>query len=175
MATPTRAWMLSASRSKLGSRKKKRPSFYWYDSDALVSFPSDEVDKICEGTVVSIQDDRTVAPSARSYDARVVGVAVAVSPRGGWCDAASLAGDLAMVKVNGSVAVQIIGRVPVRVCGVGGPINVGDLLVASDRPGVAMRASNPYRALGAVVGKALQRFGNRTRDDEATIDVLIRL
>jgi hypothetical protein len=37
-----------------------------------------------------------------------------------------------------------------------GPIEVGDLLIASSKPGYAMRASDPTAAMGAVIGKALE-------------------
>ena len=36
-----------------------------------------------------------------------------------------------------------------------GPIEVGDLLTTSPTPGHAMKASDPAKAFGAVIGKAL--------------------
>jgi hypothetical protein len=36
-----------------------------------------------------------------------------------------------------------------------GPVEVGDMLTTSPTPGHAMRAVDPVRAFGAVVGKAL--------------------
>jgi hypothetical protein len=36
------------------------------------------------------------------------------------------------------------------------PIDIGDLLTTSATPGHAMKASDPQRALGAVIGKALR-------------------
>jgi hypothetical protein len=36
-----------------------------------------------------------------------------------------------------------------------GAVDVGDLLTTSDTPGHAMKASDPSRAFGAVIGKAL--------------------
>jgi hypothetical protein len=36
-----------------------------------------------------------------------------------------------------------------------GPIGIGDLLTTSGTPGHAMRAGDPGRAFGAVIGKAL--------------------
>jgi hypothetical protein len=49
----------------------------------------------------------------------------------------------------------ITGRVPVKVTTENGPIQVGDLLVASSAPGVAMRG-DPAAAVGCVVGKAME-------------------
>ena len=48
----------------------------------------------------------------------------------------------------------LLGRVPVKVSAENGAIKIGDLLVASSTPGVAMRGVNP--APGTILGKALQ-------------------
>ena len=54
----------------------------------------------------------------------------------------------------GEVRIGIVGIVPTKVCDEGGPIAIGDLLVTSSRPGMAMRA--PDRpAPGTIIGKAL--------------------
>jgi hypothetical protein len=50
------------------------------------------------------------------------------------------------------------GQVFVRVSAEAGPIAVGDLLVNSSTPGVAMRGSDPQRLNGTVIGKALQPY-----------------
>jgi len=51
----------------------------------------------------------------------------------------------------------IAGRVPVKVSGENGPIAIGDLLVSSSTPGVAMKG-DPTASIGAVVGKAMERL-----------------
>ncbi len=48
----------------------------------------------------------------------------------------------------------IAGRVPVKASAENGPIAVGDLLVSSSVPGVAMKG-DPANSIGAVVGKAM--------------------
>jgi len=53
----------------------------------------------------------------------------------------------------------IAGRVPVKVSTENGPIVVGDLLVSSSVPGVAMKG-NPEVSIGAVVGKAMEPLEN---------------
>jgi len=50
----------------------------------------------------------------------------------------------------------LAGRVLVKATTENGPIHVGDLLVASSKPGYAMRCSDPASAVGAVIGKALE-------------------
>jgi len=49
----------------------------------------------------------------------------------------------------------IAGRVPVKVSTENGPIAIGDLLVSSSIPGVAMKG-DPANSIGAVVGKAME-------------------
>jgi len=49
----------------------------------------------------------------------------------------------------------VTGRVPCSVSTENGPIQVGDLLVASSTSGVAMKG-NPEESMGAVVGKAME-------------------
>jgi len=50
----------------------------------------------------------------------------------------------------------IAGRVPLQVTAENGPIQIGDLLVSSSIPGYAMRCDDPQKAVGAVVGKAME-------------------
>lgn len=107
---------------------------------------------LAPGTVVVLNParDNEVMASARAYDTTVAGV---VSERPGLIlgeEAASME------------KIATTGRVRVRVDARQAPIAVGDLLVTSDRPGVAMK-SIPIAVAGAsihrpgtIVGKALQ-------------------
>jgi len=56
----------------------------------------------------------------------------------------------------------IAGRVPVKATTENGLIQIGDLLVSSSRPGYAMRCGNPQKAVGAVVGKAMESLEEGT-------------
>jgi hypothetical protein len=49
----------------------------------------------------------------------------------------------------------VTGRVPCKVSAENGPIQIGDLLVSSSTPGLAMKG-NSEKAMGAVVGKAME-------------------
>ena len=49
----------------------------------------------------------------------------------------------------------LIGKVHCKVDARYSPIEVGDLLTTSPTPGHAMRATDPLKAFGAVLGKAL--------------------
>ena len=68
------------------------------------------------------------------------------------------------------IPLAIAGIVPVKVSGENGPIQPGDMLVASSTPGHAMKA-DPNPSVGTVIGKAL---GNLD-EDLGTVTVLIML
>jgi hypothetical protein len=51
--------------------------------------------------------------------------------------------------------VALIGKVYCKVDADSGAIAVGDLLTTAATPGHAMKAADPARAFGAVIGKAL--------------------
>jgi hypothetical protein len=51
--------------------------------------------------------------------------------------------------------VALSGRVWVRCTAVDQAIEPGDMLTSSHVPGVAMKAADPERAFGAVIGKAM--------------------
>jgi len=65
----------------------------------------------------------------------------------------------------------VTGRVPCKVSAENGAIEIGDLLVASSTPGIAMKG-NPERAIGAVVGKAMEPLENGT--GTIVVQVLLR-
>jgi hypothetical protein len=104
------------------------------------------------GTVVIINSSKKneVMPSTRSYDTSVAGV---VSEKPGV-----LLGEASDSKSK----IATTGRVRVRVDATRHPINAGDLLVTSDKPGVAM-LSEPVdlggvkiHRPGTLIGKALE-------------------
>ena len=64
----------------------------------------------------------------------------------------------------------LAGCAPVKVTAESGPVKPGDLLVASRKPGHAMRAP-PNPAPGTIVGKALGPLGEAT----GVIDMLVML
>jgi hypothetical protein len=104
------------------------------------------------GTVVIQSDEinNAVLASTRAYDTRVAGI---VSPMPG----------LLLGKAGpGKARIATTGRVRVRADATSAPIRRGDLLVTSDRPGVAMK-SQPLdlggievHRPGTLIGKALE-------------------
>jgi hypothetical protein len=69
------------------------------------------------------------------------------------------------------VPLAVVGIVPCKVTAENGAIARGDLLVASSRPGYAMKGTDRSQMLGAVVGKALQPLQQGT----GVIQVLVTL
>jgi hypothetical protein len=69
------------------------------------------------------------------------------------------------------IPMAMVGIVPTRVSAENGAIRAGDLLVTSSMPGVAMKATDRNRMMGAIVGKALASLDTGT----GLIEVLVRL
>lgn len=102
------------------------------------------------GTVLVIQDEGALRPCAQAYDRRVAGVvsgAHGVTP-GIILGRSQLPG--------GRQPIALSGRVYCKVDAQAAPIQVGDLLTTSPVPGHAMKAADPARSFGAVIGKALR-------------------
>ncbi len=55
-----------------------------------------------------------------------------------------------------------MGKVYCKVDAQYGAIEIGDLLTTSPTPGYAMKANDPLRAFGAVIGKALSTLPEGT-------------
>jgi hypothetical protein len=108
--------------------------------------------KVEAGMVVSIDpaNPGKLQLSARSYDRRVAGI---ISGAGGVKPGMmmSQAGTLA----DGQHPVALTGRVYCWVDASQGAIEPGDLLTSSATPGHAMKAVDPAKAQGAIIGKAM--------------------
>jgi len=121
--------------------------------------------RVDPGTVVVLGAEGTVLPSQTAYDKRVVGV---VSGAGEYQPAIILD---RKPTVDNRRPVALVGKVYCKVDASHGPVDVGDLLTTSPTPGHAMKAADPGRAFGAVIGKALQPL----RDGRGCIPVLVAL
>jgi hypothetical protein len=101
------------------------------------------------GMVVVLGREGRLRLSHSGYDKRVVGV---VSGAGSFRPAIVLD----RKDDPSRIAVALMGKIECYVDASYGAIDVGDLLCSSDTPGHAMKASDPARAFGTVIGKALQ-------------------
>ncbi|WP_420455104.1 hypothetical protein [Rubrivirga sp.] len=70
-----------------------------------------------------------------------------------------------------TVPVGVVGVVPTKVTGEGGPIRRGDLLVTSSTAGHAMRGEPGRIGVGMVIGKALQPFDGTAGVIEVLVNV----
>jgi hypothetical protein len=124
-------------------------------SDCAERFDIAEQEELEAGTVVVIGEDGMLRTSSCAYDKCVAGVVAGA----GEYRPAIVMGSVTSDRIGATVA--LIGKTYCKVDASNGPIEVGDLLTVSSTPGHAMKASDPTRAFGAVLGKALRplRFG----------------
>jgi hypothetical protein len=117
------------------------------------------------GTVMVLGEEGALLPSQRPYDKRVVGV---VSGAGNYKPGIVL--DKQPSQDNRQ-PIALLGKVYCKVDASYAAIEVGDLLTTSPTPGHAMRADDPLKAFGSVIGKALCALGQ----GQELIPVLIAL
>lgn len=117
------------------------------------------------GMVMVLGDDGQVCPSAHAYDRRVVGV---VSGGGEYKPGIILD---KKVSATGRRPIALMGKVYCNVNAEAETVEIGDLLVTSNTPGCAMKASDTSRAFGAVIGKALRPL----RSGQGMIPILVAL
>jgi hypothetical protein len=124
------------------------------NADCAEDFEVSAAEPVEPGTVMALNDEGQLEQGKQPYDKRVAGVI-------------SGAGDLKPGLVLGRqpghsdrVPLALMGRVHCKVDADYGSIEVGDLLTTSQTPGYAMKASDPARSFGAVIGKALRPLKN---------------
>ena len=117
------------------------------------------------GCVVVMDDSGALRESSSCYDTKVVGV---ISGAGNFRPAVTLDRQRSDEK---RATVALMGKVLCRVDARAAPVAVGDLLTTSATPGHAMKAADPARAFGAVIGKAMQPL----REGQGLIQIFIAL
>jgi len=134
-------------------------------ADCAENFDVEEAQSLEPGMVMVIDQEGTLKPSEQPYDKRVAGV---VSGAGG------LKPGIVLDKQEsneGRLPVALVGKVVCNVDARHSPIEVGDLLTTSSTPGHAMKAADPFKAFGAVLGKALRPL----KGGQGLIPVLVAL
>jgi hypothetical protein len=120
----------------------------------------------CEpGTVMILNDDETVSPSNTEFDKKVVGV---ISGAGRYKPA------IIMDKQENNknrVPIAVMGKVLCKVDSSYAKIERGDLLTTSPTLGHAMKAEDPIKTFGSVIGKALAT----AQEDLSMIPILVSL
>ena len=120
------------------------------NGDCAEDFDVSGADKVEPGTVMVFGNEGALSESQQAYDKRVAGV---ISGAGDYKPGIVL--DKRQTSGNRQ-PVALMGKVFCKVDAQFGAIEVGDLLTTSPTPGHAMKTSDPFKAFGAVIGKALR-------------------
>ncbi len=161
-------------------------------NDIAEEFPSAENIDVLPGSVMKIGEEGKLILSNEAYDRRVAGV---VSGAGDLEPAIVLGAVQATLDLQveqqvdqdeqdpmsnddgepaqqeHTVPLSLSGKVYCMVDSSNGPIEAGDMLTTSDTPGHAMKADDPLRAFGAVIGKALEAHDG----DAGLIPIIVSL
>ena len=119
-------------------------------ADCAENFDIADTALVEPGTVMVLGENEVLQPSRSAYDKRVAGV---VSGAGDYKPGIIL--DKQPSGTNRR-PIALLGKVYCKVDANYAPIEVGDLLTTSPTLGHAMKADDPVKAFGAVIGKALR-------------------
>jgi hypothetical protein len=121
------------------------------------------------GTVMVLNENGNLEPSFQAYDKRVAGV---ISGAGDYKPGLVLDKKQQQSQEDKKrIPIALMGKVYCKVDATLSPIEVGDLLTTSSTQGHAMKASDPIKAFGTVIGKALKPL----REGRGLIPVLVAL
>ena len=134
-------------------------------ADCAEEFDVTDAAEIEPGTVMVLDQHGAVRSSSEAYDKKVAGV---ISGAGDYKPG------MILDKKDASesrMPIALVGKAYCKVDAQYAPVEVGDLLTTSPTPGHAMKADDPFKAFGAVIGKALRPLPS----GQAMIPVLIAL
>lgn len=135
------------------------------NADCAEDFDICGTEQIEPGTVMILGEDGKLEQSQKAYDKRVAGV---VSGAGDYKPGIVLD---KQKSGNNRKPIALLGKVYCKVDAHYSAIEIGDLLTTSPTPGHAMKADDPAKAFGAVIGKALRRL----KEGQHLIPILIAL
>lgn len=135
------------------------------NADCAEEFDVSCADKVEPGTVMVLGREGALCESRQAYDKRVAGV---ISGAGYYKPGIVL--DRQQTASNRQ-PIALMGKVFCKVDAQYGAIEVGDLLTTSDTPGHAMQTTDPMKAFGTVIGKALRPL----KEGQGLIPILIAL
>lgn len=135
------------------------------NADCAEEFDICDTEQVEPGTVMVLGEDGRLQPSQSAYDKRVAGV---ISGAGDYKPGIVLDKQKSQ---SGRKPVALLGKVFCKVDAQYGAIGVGDLLTTAPTIGYAMKASDPLKAFGTVIGKALHPLA----EGQGLIPILISL
>jgi hypothetical protein len=120
------------------------------NADCAEEFDISEAEEADAGTVMVIEQEDKLRQSTKAYDKRVAGVISGAAD----CKPGIILGR----RPSGqkTIPLALTGKVFCKADADYSPIAVGDLLTTSATAGYAMKAIDPIRSFGAVIGKALK-------------------
>ena len=133
------------------------------NADAAEHFDVVDVSVVEPGMTMVLNEEGKLTPSSSAYDRKVIGVVAG---------AGNYRPGIILDKKDGSknrVPVSVMGKVSCKVDASFGPVEIGDLLTTSPTPGHAMKVTDPFKAMGSVVGKAL----NSLASGQGYVDMLV--
>lgn len=119
-------------------------------ADCAEEFNVAGAESVEPGTVMVIEGEGSLRPSEQAYDKRVAGV---ISGAGNLRPGITL--DRQNDKTN-RLPLALSGKVYCKIDAQYGGVELGDLLTTSPTCGYAMKADDPFKAFGSVIGKALR-------------------
>ena len=120
------------------------------NADCAEDFEIAGLEKVEPGTVMMIDSEGKLRQSEQAYDKRVAGV---ISGAGKYKPGLILGREETS---EHRMPIALMGKVYCKVDAQFAAIEVGDLLTTSPTAGHAMKADDPTKAFGAVIGKALR-------------------
>ncbi len=134
------------------------------NADCAEDFDISEAEQIEPGTVMVLGEEGKLEQSQRAYDKRVAGV---ISGAGSYKPGIVLDKQ----SKGNRKPVALLGKVYCKVDASYGAVEIGDLLTTSPSRGHAMKANDPLKAFGSVIGKALRPLA----EGQSLIPILIAL
>lgn len=135
------------------------------NADCAEDFDIAQSVEVEPGMALVLGPDGLLYPCDSPYDKRVIGIAAGA---GNFRPGIILGRHHG---VEGRMPVALMGRVQCLADASEAPITAGDLLTTSNRPGHVMRADDPQKAFGAVIGKALSGLNS----GEGMVEVVVAL
>jgi len=135
------------------------------NADCAEEFDIAAAESIEPGTVMVLGEEGILNESQKAYDKRVAGV---ISGAGDFKPGIVLDKQHSQLDRK---PLALLGKVCCKVDASYASIEVGDLLTTSPTPGHAMKADDPFKAFGSVIGKALRPLAS----GQGLIPILIAL
>ena len=119
-------------------------------ADCAEDFDIAGLEGVDPGTVMVVDTEGELRPCHNAYDKKVTGV---ISGGGDYKPGIVLD---KRESISNRLPLALVGKVYCKVDATYGPVEVGDLLTTSPTLGHGMKAIDPFKAFGSVIGKALR-------------------